>query len=132
MNVKPLIYGLILLLTLTGCSTNPVSGLFDWAKSPIESVVNGPLDVNDPLVQSAIAFTRFGVLMVVGGLVFGGLTKFRSGVGLTFVWMGLALILLAWTIQQFWWLALCIGLSFAVYKLYNWLNPDVETENILE
>ncbi|MCC5841497.1 MAG: hypothetical protein JJT96_15390 [Opitutales bacterium] len=93
-----------------------------------------PEITTDPLILAAIQFTRAGVLMIIGGLLWGTLTKFRTGWGRALIASGISCILLAWTFQHpaTPWLALLCLLGYALYKLHNRLNPRTPTEPLLD
>jgi hypothetical protein len=88
----------------------------------------------DPLILAAIQFTRAGVLMIIAGLLWGTLTKFRTGWGRALIASGVSCILLAWTFQHpaTPWIALLCLLGYALYKLHNRLNPTLPTEPLLD
>ena len=107
-----------------GGYSSPLKSFFQQA-DPEQAELN-------PRIVAAISLTRYGVLAIVGGLIFGAVTKFRSGWGLSVAGAGLCMILLAWTIQELWWLGLLTVAGYFGYKLWNHFNPNVKTEGILE
>jgi hypothetical protein len=126
----------LLLLLLAGCAsapsgsalTSPLGGLLAGSAPTAESAA--PLD---PMIAAALSMTRWGVLLIVGGLIFGAFTRFRTGWGLSLAAAGILIILLAWTFRHPWtpWLGLLTILAYAGYKIYNRLNPNVPTEPLM-
>ena len=115
----------------TGCAIAGSRTLSD-AANPLRALLENGADTTDPRILAALQLTRYGVLCIVAGLIFGAVTKFRSGWGLSIAGAGLGMILLAWTIQEFWWIGLLSIAAYAVYKVYNRLNPNCPTESLLE
>lgn len=115
----------------TGCAVGPSRSISD-AANPLQALLKNDADTTDPRVLAALQLTRYGVLCIVGGLVFGAVTRFRSGWGLSIAAAGLGMILLAWTIQELWWVGLLTVAGYAAYKIWNYFNPNVETEGLLE
>jgi len=81
------------------------------------------------MLSAAITMTRIGVLLVAGGLIFGAFTRFTTGWGLSLAAAGILMILLAWTFRQAWvpWVGLGTIVAYGGYKIWNRLNPNVET-----
>jgi hypothetical protein len=86
------------------------------------------------MVSAAISMTRIGVLLCAGGLIFGAFTRFQTGWGLSLAAAGILMILLAWTFRQAWvpWVGLGTIVAYGGYKIWNRLNPEVETEPLLK
>ena len=131
---------LLCLLPLAGCTPqhpfpNPLRGVSGAIKRVIPGTgetASEPLA--DPLVLAALELTQYGVLLIVTGLVFGALTKFRTGWGKALVAAGTGMILLAWTFQHPYlpYAALLTLAAYAAYKLHNRLNPRTPTEPLLD
>ncbi|MCC5808636.1 MAG: hypothetical protein JJU00_20080 [Opitutales bacterium] len=127
-------------LLLAGC-TAPKSfpSPFRGVSGAIRRVIPGtgetsPEPITDPLVIAALQLTEYGVTLIVIGLVFGALTKFRTGWGKALVASGIGMILLAWTFDHPYlpYAALLSLAAYAAYKLWNRLNPTVPTEPLLD
>jgi len=127
------IWILIPLLLLAGCASPP-----DFSRgSPLSGLTGGPQtqeERQDPMVSAAISMTRIGVLLCAGGLIFGAFTRFQTGWGLSLAAAGILMILLAWTFRQAWvpWVGLGTIVAYGGYKIWNRLNPEVETEPLLK
>lgn len=121
------------LIFLAGCATTP-----DFSQgSPLKELMGGPKteeERQDPMISAAISMTRIGVLLLAGGLIFGAVTRFSTGWGLSIAAAGILMILLAWTFRQAWvpWVGLGTIVAYLGYKVYNRLNPNVETENFFK
>jgi hypothetical protein len=125
---------LLLVLTPIGCTvtpTNIANPLLRLLPSTGETAAE---IATDPLILAAIQFTRAGVLMIIAGLLWGTLTKFRTGWGRALIASGISCILLAWTFQHpaTPWIALLCLIGYALYKLHNRLNPSQPTEPLLD
>lgn len=130
-----LLFLLGLVLLSSGCAGGGAGRLFELP-NPLGRALPGAVNgaEPDPLVLAALQMTRWGVLCIVGGLVFGAFTRFRSGWGLSLAAAGTLMILLAWTFSHPLtpWAALLTVLAYAGYKIYNRLNPQVPTEGVWE
>ena len=115
----------------TGCASGAGRVMTD-SVNPLRALLENGADETDPRILAALQLTRYGVLCIVAGLIFGAVTRFRSGWGLSVAAAGLGMILLAWTIQELWWLGLLTIGGYAAYKVYNRLNPNCPTEGLLE
>jgi hypothetical protein len=141
---------LLWLIISLGCLIVLVSGCASWttgqAKNPISRAISnlttGPSQSQESpdvvivpayISQVSEPLNRYGVALIAIGLIFGALTRFRSGWGLSFAAAGVLMVLFAWTWEQWWapYLGVSTILSFAIYKAYNFLNPSVKTEPIL-
>jgi len=126
---------LVAMFLLSGCLSVPPTG--NALTTPLGGLLTGSAQdgggVANPMVAAALSMTRWGVLLIVGGLVFGAFTRFRTGWGLSLAAAGVLMILLAWTFQHPLtpWLGLLTILAYAGYKLYNRFNPNVTTEPLL-
>jgi hypothetical protein len=123
-----------LVLLCSGCGT---TSAIKEAKGPIDGLLSsgGGEDAGqDPFSSAAAGMTRVGVLIIAGGLVYGALTRFTSGWGLSLAAAGILMILLAWTFSQPWlpWMGLITLLAYGGYKVWNRMNPNIETESILK
>ena len=123
---------LLIMVFFTGCASSAIGERISRAGNPLGDLITGNADTTDPRVIAAVQLTRWGVLCVVGGIIFGAVTKFRSGWGLSIAGAGLGMILLAWTIQEWWWLGLLSVAAYAAYKVHNRFNPNCRTEGLLE
>jgi len=122
------------LLFLTGCAS-PVTkrageAISGWWKG--SAAVEEP--AADPFTEAAHTFTRYGVILIAGGLIFGAFTRFSTGWGTSAAAAGFLMIVLAWTFRQVWvpWVSLGTILAYGGYKIYNRLNPHLETEPLLK
>lgn len=108
----------------TGAITRVIPGTGKTAAEPL----------TDPLVLAALELTQYGVLLIVAGLVFGALTKFRTGWGKALVAAGIGMILLAWTFRHPYlpYAALLTLAAYAAYKLHNRLRKNQPTEPLLD
>ena len=128
------------LLPLAGCTPQrPFPNPLRSASGAIRRVIPGTGEtaeapLTDPLVLAALELTQYGVLLIVAGLVFGALTKFRTGWGKALVAAGVGMILLAWTFQHPYlpYAALLTLAAYAAYKLHNRLRKDQPTEPLLD
>jgi len=125
---------LIAIVFLAGCASPP-----DFSQgSPLNLLRGGPQlseeQAADPMISAAVSMTRIGVLLCAGGLVFAAVTRFRTGWGLSIAAAGFLMILLAWTFSQPWvpWVGLATVVAYGGYKIYNKVNPNVETEHLLQ
>jgi hypothetical protein len=123
---------LIMCLFLCGCASKPMdwSGLNPFSGS---GQGNGEVPPVDPMQAAGGQLNRYGVALIAIGLIFAALTRFRTGWGLSIAAAGFLMTILAWTYDQWWtpWLGLGTILAYAGYKVWNWRNPNVETEKLL-
>lgn len=125
------VFIVLLLLLLTGCATTkPVTQpLVDFFTGGTEEVVED----RDPIEEASYKMTRYGVICIALGAIWGAFTRFRTGWGLSLAAAGVIMILIAWTFDQPWapWAGLSTLVAYGFYKYHNKMNPDTETEHPL-
>jgi len=112
----------------------PISMLFFGCMGPVapakkasqaaETFIAAPQDGATPTEEAAHWLTRIAVVLIAVGLLFAAVTRLSTGFGVSIAAAGLGMLLLAWTVEQWWvpWLSLLSVIGYGVYWVMGKVN----------
>lgn len=122
-----------MIVAMAGCSSpvDTARSILPWWGGGGTQGEQEPLGVMEKARNTSV---RIGSILLIGGIILTVLTKGASGWGLSIAASGLICILMAWLFDQWWapWVGAVSIFAYVAYKVWNRLDPEQETEPLLE
>lgn len=103
-------------LLFGGCLGTPAPAV-RTAQKTAHAFTAAPQDGATSTQQAAHYLTRIAIGLIAIGLIFAAVTRLSTGLGVSIAAAGLGMLLLAWTVEQWWvpWLSLLTVIGYGGY-----------------